>query len=251
MKKIIKQVEEFLKKEEVGDLINSLKFQDLYRLASRSLHYMNIGKMTDIFYEAGLDPLKYMDSVPNNFRSYSDASEVHVPSNVDFVGDKAFQCMNNLTDLKIDEGPTSLGEEAFFLCEKLSHIDLPNSLTTIQSHCFKSCMSLVDVELPKQVQFIGMSSFANCKNLQKFKCSQRLLQLPTRCFNGCDQLEEVQLNEFLTVIDEGVFYDCNKLTDLNYAGTIRDWYKIVKDSQWLKYSSVKVVHCSDGDIKVQ
>ena len=52
------------------------------------------------------------------------------------------------------------------------------------------------------------------------------------------------------VIGEGVFYDCNKLTDLNYAGTKNDWDKIVKDPQWLKYSSVKVVHCSDGDIKV-
>lgn len=211
---------------------------------------MNIGKMTDIFYEAGFDPLKFMTNVPNNFRSYSKAIEVHIPSNIEFISERAFQCMYDLTDVKIDEGVTSLGEESFFLCEKMSHIDLPNSVTTIHARCFKSCMALVDVELPKYVQFVGVGAFTNCKNLKKFKCSQRLLQLPIRCFNGCDSLEEVELNNSLAVIDDHVFYDCKKLTDVKYDGTTEEWNKITKDPYWLTYSNVKVIHCGDGDIKV-
>ena len=91
----------------------------------------------------------------------------------------------SITEVKINEGITSVGGGVFAECTSLNKVTLPSTLleiqygafqgctaltavtlpdgiTTIDSNAFSCCFSLIDIRIPKSVNYIGIDAFSEC-----------------------------------------------------------------------------------------
>jgi len=57
----------------------------------------------------------------------------------------AFYNCNNLTNITLSDGVTSIGNNAFYGCKSLASITIPDSVTSIGSYAFEYCTSLKSV----------------------------------------------------------------------------------------------------------
>ncbi len=65
-----------------------------------------------------------------------------------------------------------------------------------------------------------------------------------------EKVESEKLPYCVTSIGEYAFYDCESLSTIQYAGTIAQWKEIEFGDGWNDEIPAKVVHCTDGDVKM-
>ncbi len=73
---------------------------------------------------------------------------------------------DNLVNVKIPEGFTTIGMYAFYRCTGLTSIDLPEGLTSIGNYAFYDCTSLTSINLPEGLTDIGTYVFTGCTSLK-------------------------------------------------------------------------------------
>ena len=181
--KISEKLKSFLEDRSNRELLNNYNFKELYRkLLTQGMTPGIIGEFTSLMYEIDVDPLLYLDEVPNKFLLYGEnIKNVEIPTNITSIGGYAFYCWSSLTSITI-----------------------PNSVTSVAYSAF----------------------------------------------DGCSELKSVTIGNGVTSIGAMAFRGCNKLIDITYRGTINQWDTIRKDELWKTDSSIKTIHCTDGDIKL-
>lgn len=161
-------------------LKNNLKYiQDndfiqFFHLAEEELGYKNMTYLRDLFYRAGIDPLLYLDKIPDGYYlldnmmtdfvsstnsnikeigykavSASDVQTVTITSNIESIDMDAFSECGFLQRVTILEGCKVIDEAAFYDCEELFQVSLPKSITHLGSQVFGRCESL------KQIDYAG------------------------------------------------------------------------------------------------
>lgn len=64
----LEKFKNFFSDFEVQDLLNNNKFEELYKIIDEQNIGIDVtGKLTDLLYNIGIDPLKYMNIVPDFF----------------------------------------------------------------------------------------------------------------------------------------------------------------------------------------
>ena len=64
-------------------------------------------------------------------------------------------------------------------------------------------------------------------------------------------LTSITIPKSVILMSDGTFYDCTNLTSITYKGTIEEWKKIKKGTEWnTNVAADCVIHCTDGDIKI-
>ena len=143
----------------------------------------------------------------------------------DKIKDCAFLNNDNLTELIIPENIKYIGEKAFAGCKNLKKIVLPNGLISIDVGAFSNCESLEEIIIPDSVKFIGASAFEGCKNLKKVKLSNSLNALNDFVFSKCSSLQEITIPLSIQYYSYGVFSNCENLKNVyahNNIGFILD-----------------------------
>lgn len=87
-----KQAFEFIKAHQ--DLIQEANFEELYEQFDNITDYISdTHYLTDIFIEAGIDPLEYMDAVPVAYlyKTDLDLKEINIPDNIKYIYKYAFE----------------------------------------------------------------------------------------------------------------------------------------------------------------
>ena len=105
-----------------ADLIEINDWETFYIRLKSVYNNSNIGQITEILLEAGIDPLKDLDYIPENYLAGSDLGSFTIPEHI-----------------KIIE------EYAFNECQKLKIIYFPNSLEIVKFRAFRNCHSLEDI----------------------------------------------------------------------------------------------------------
>jgi hypothetical protein len=54
----------------------------------------------------------------------------------------------------------------------------------------------------------------------------------------------------VTSIGEGAFCKCSSLTSITFNGTKAQWKGIKLSNYWKDGVPTKVIHCTDGDVKI-
>lgn len=224
-KEVLKNLQEIL--QENKELLNTYNFKKLYDIVMPTS--VIISDLTYLLISAGIDPLKYMDEVYNNYLAYnSDLISIDIPSNI-----------------------KSIGYYAFSNCTNLANITIPSSVTNIGSYAFENCSGLTSITIPDSVTSIGSYAFGNCRGLTSVTIPDSVISIGTEAFCDCLGLTSVTIGNGVTSIGKWAFYDCRQLKNIKYTGTISDWNNISKRIGWNDEVSIDcVVHCIDGDIKL-
>lgn len=183
--------------------------------------------------------------VPNNFKSSTNPNEFIVPSNIIGIGDRAFAnnpkitkvnipngtidnlAFKNCQDLKevvLGNGVTSVGESAFEGCFALEKIDIPPSVKSLGKRSFYGCMSLSSITIGGGLQKIEASSFENCAALQSITIPKSITTIGANAFRGCTSLKNVVFpisTSGLDTIDEGTFSFCESLREIKFPVGIK------------------------------
>ncbi|MBO4641669.1 MAG: leucine-rich repeat protein [Bacteroidaceae bacterium] len=134
-------------------------------------------------------------------------------------GAKLYLNNEEVKDLVIPEGTTSILTAAFEGCESITSVVLPNSLTDIEGFAFYGCSSLTSITIPSSVTSIGDNAFFGCVNLESVSIPNSVTSISSSAFRKCWLLTSFTFNsaeEALTKVDD--VYQIGTAEDLhNFA----------------------------------
>ena len=137
---------------------------------------------------SGIETLEYKGTI-DQWLSIDFSSTWTLDSSHTFIVNE-----EELTNLVVPEGVTSIGERAFYGCSGLTSITLPSSLTSIGDWAFQYCGRLS-----------GELDLGNCT---------RLTSIGNAAFYGCSGLTSITLPSSLTSIGGSAFFDCSGFTSV-------------------------------------
>jgi len=141
-----------------------------------------------------------------------------IPDTVEYINQNAFSYCDNLKNVYILEGVTSIGKEAFSWCDSLESISIPGTVTNMQS-AFCDCDNLKDVDIADGVKNID-NAFMRCKSLEKIYLPNSINSMEG-AFYGCEKLKEVVLPANITSLDHS-FRGCESLTGITIPNSVTD-----------------------------
>ncbi len=119
-------------------------------------------------------------------------------------GADADENRDQITDLVVEEGVTTVGAGAFRDLGKLETVSLPTTLTTLGGWAFDSDTSLKKVEIPNGVTTISDSAFSD-SGLTEVVLPESVTDIETWAFGGTS-LEKIDLPAGLRSIGPWAFY---------------------------------------------
>lgn len=162
----------------------------------------------------------------------------------------------NILNVIINDGVTSIGSSAFRDCSILSTINIPNSVTLIGNNALLNCSSVTSISVPGSVASIELGAFANCSSLSSIDVSPNnpiydsrdncnavvhtksnslisgcqntiipnsVTSIGSEAFSGCSRLISISIPNSVISIGSLAFGDCKNLVSLtisNIAATL-------------------------------
>ena len=145
---------------------------------------------------------------------------VSIENGATSIGAHAFNRCTNLISVTIPNSVTSIGLSAFAYCRSLTSITIPNSVTSIGAGAFEKCSSLTSITLPNSMTSIGYYAFYGCSSLTSVTLPDRLTSIGDGAFDGCSSLTSVTLPDRLTSIGDGAFHGCSSLTSITIPNSV-------------------------------
>lgn len=137
---MIPELKQFI--EENIDLISDNEFNDVY---NKIKSYKFTRLFTEAMLEAEINPLNYMEAVPQRYLYASDIQHIDIPVGIIVINKYAFAGCHQIEEVTIPEGVIKIGEGAFMSCDALEKLHLPSTLKYIDVAAFQSCANLKEV----------------------------------------------------------------------------------------------------------
>jgi hypothetical protein len=173
---------------------------------------------------------------------------VAIPSGVTCIGMVAFSGCVSLKSIAIPSGVTEIDSSAFSGCVSLKSIAIPSGVTEIDSSAFSGCTGLTSFAMPSSLESIGSEAFSGCTGLTSITLPDALISLFSESFKGCISLTSFSIPSSLATIGSRVFMGCDKLLAIDYSDAMDKFKMVTNDRTWNEDSSIKTVHCTDGDL---
>lgn len=199
------------------DWIENNEFDKIY--SKESLETFDRSELTQILLSIGIDPLKHLTFVPENYQSESNIKQFVVPSHIDRISTAAFWECQELEKVTLPEGLIFIEDSAFSECHKLAQINLPSTLEYIYEDAFAET-ALKHVVIPDNVAKVSRHCFEECKELETVKLGKYCVRLGSGVFGNCEKLRYIQLNEGLESIGEYAFKNCQALKEIYIPSTV-------------------------------
>lgn len=130
--------------EKYKKLIDNREYEEVFAQALLKFG-TSTGKLTELLYRCGVDPLKYISKVPNTYACESSIKSIVIPSNIVSIGNNAFEHCTSLTSVTIGDSVTSIGDGVFSGCTSLTSVIIPDSMPLIGWKVFNGCSSLKSI----------------------------------------------------------------------------------------------------------
>jgi putative cell wall-binding protein len=121
---------------------------------------------------------------------------------------------NEITQVKIEDGVSSIGAYAFYNCSKLASVTIPASVKSIGTYAFSDCTSLTSVVIPNSVRTIESYLFNGCTSLTNVVIPDSVRKIGSYAFKACSSLASIEIPESVASIGEGAFLYCKSLASI-------------------------------------
>ena len=185
------------------------------------------------------------------FYNCNNLKDVSLPTSVTSIGFAAFYGCQALTDIVIPEGVTELGNMLFFACDSLTNVVIPSTVTKIEGSAFSGCTALTSITVPSGVTEIGEDAFGGCQALTDIVIPESVTVIASNAFSYCTSLTNIVLPASVKHINMNAFYNCTALKNITFGGTKAEWNSIQKGMDWMLWSGLERVTCSDGPISLK
>ena len=129
-----------------------------------------------------------------SFAGKINLTSLTIPKTVTSIGDEAFAGCTGLHELKFLGGPETIGAGAFLNCTSLTEMTIPEGVARIDSAAFRGCLTISRVELPTSIDSIGAQAFYGCSSLMIVICG---MEQP--CSYGTDAFSNIYSTSYLYV----------------------------------------------------
>lgn len=166
----------------------------------------------------------------------SGLKSIEIPSTVTNIGKAAFDKCSNLEKVEITDLPAwcnidfaSTSSNPLFFArhlylngEELTNLVIPDGLTSIHAYSFANCDSLVNVTIPSGITSIEDFAFDFCQNLTSVNIPATVTSIGYRAFMSCYALENLvfEENSQLETIAEKAFYICHSLDSVTIPASV-------------------------------
>lgn len=145
-----------------------------------------------------------------------------------------------ITDVVVEEGVTTIGTFAFLRCKYMETADVADSVTDFGSGAFKGCNALTAITIPEEQKYIGSFTFSGCNSLtgviipngvadigeHAFAGSgltsvvipNSVSRIYDRAFDSCTELETVEIGSGVSMLCERAFGFCPRLSSVKFLG---------------------------------
>ena len=148
-------------------------------------------------------------TIPRGLYVYYTAPVIRIPQTVVYAGntytvtkvsDEAF-CYGRMTQVVLPNTIKELGNHCFYMCNQLTNINLPEGITSIASIALSETDNLLSITLPSTLRTAGDGCFSNSglKHIYNLENTQ-LIELPNKFAGGYTPIEEVKLPQTLRKI---------------------------------------------------
>lgn len=126
------------------NLIEENNFNKLYEIADNEM--TDCSPITAVLWEAGIDPLPYMDRLPADYmRRNENISYFTVPGNCKSIRIGSLEECQKLKKIDIKEGVKEIFYGAIYNNPELEEIILPKSIEGLNRYCIDSCPKLNNI----------------------------------------------------------------------------------------------------------
>lgn len=182
--------------------------------------------------------------------TYLESVKFEAGSQVEAVGDYAFNGCRSLKTIKLPEGVTHIGQSSFAQCESLSSLSLPSSLVEIGSCAFQWCKGLTKVTLPSSLETIGSYAFGQCESLTSVTIPGSVSVIGQYAFQFCYKLASVTIEDSDTntnrVIEQGAFNQTD-ISSIYIPGSV----SVVERNAFEHCNKLSTVVIGDGVDEIQ
>ena len=154
------------------------------------------------------------------YKNRENIINVVVMSGVTSIGYWAFEDCSGLTSITIPEGVTSIGSAAFDGCSSLSSITIPEGVTSIGDWAFEDCSSLSSIGIPEGVTSIESGTFSHCSSLTNITIPESVMSIGIEAFRDCSSLSSITIPESVTSIEEAAFLGCSSLSSITIPESV-------------------------------
>ena len=167
--------------EENIDYIEAENLDVVYDKAMSQMLKFNIGELTDVFYDAGIDPLASLTEIPPLFLDESRITALVVPDNIKKIRKSGF-AFSRLDHIELHKD-CELSENCFYN-SKIDSIIIPYIMNEVPDECFYGCFWLSEVDL-NAVEQIGAEAFGYCENLKQLFIPDDINYIADTAFYEC------------------------------------------------------------------
>lgn len=223
-RKFAERLKQFFGDDEIQEAINKNDFSLIYDKIADWFHESEVSFITSTFLSSGINPLLYVNAVPENYMFMRDDLEtLALPDNILRIRGRAFFA-SSIMHVKLPDKLHYIGDMAFFGCDRLSRIDFGSDLQWIGNQTFQQT-AITELELPSKVAHIGSNAF-----------------------RGCSKLNKIALPASLESIEERAFWWCGKDLEVTYMGSMGMLADINKGNNI--FDDRTIIHCTDGKMQV-
>ncbi|MDO4756253.1 MAG: leucine-rich repeat protein, partial [Parabacteroides sp.] len=143
----------------------------------------------------------------NVFQGCGFVSELHLPVNLEYIGDYDFEnCYGLYGELHLPEKLTYIGGGAFSGCKNLTGaLKIPQGVVEIKENSFAGCNFNGVLELHYGIVSIGSFAFSGCPFKGELVLPKKLTVLSNDVFYGCDFSGKLKLPEAIRTIGDKAF----------------------------------------------
>ena len=191
-----------------------------------SVHISDIAAWCNI--EFGDQPLYYAGHL---FLNGEEVKDLVIPNGVTSIGYEAFGGLSDLTSVSIPSSLTSIGYRAFEGCSGLTsvhisdiaawcNIEFGDQPLCYAGHLFLNGEEVKDLVIPNSVKSIGDNAFCNCSGLTSVTIPNSVTSIGFDAFRHCSGLTSVAIPNSVTRIEHMAFQYCSGLTSVAIPNSV-------------------------------